>query len=77
MHYNLCPIGFGNVARAAPQLVDSSSPLYGIMNSSSGVAFRTDVLPDSSITVTEREGMQGGPLETAYGLFTDFVSLAK
>jgi homoserine dehydrogenase len=62
--------------RVAPELVDSSSPLYGIMNSSSGVTFRTDVLPDYSITVTEREGMQGGPVETAYGLFADFVSLA-
>lgn len=63
-------------ARVAPELVDSSSPLYGIMNSSSGVAFRTDVLPDYSITVTEREGMSGGPVETAYGLFADFVSLS-
>jgi homoserine dehydrogenase len=64
-------------ARVAPELVDSSSPLYGIMNSSSGATFRTDMLPDYSITVTEREGMQGGPLETAYGLFADFVSIAK
>jgi homoserine dehydrogenase len=64
-------------ARVAPELVDSSSPLYGMMNSSTGVAFRTDILPDYSITVTEREGMQGGPVETAYGLFADFVSLAK
>jgi homoserine dehydrogenase len=64
-------------ARVAPELVDSSSPLYGMMNSSTGVAFRTDSLPDYSITVTEREGMQGGPVETAYGLFADFVSLAK
>lgn len=62
-------------ARVTPELVDSSSPLYGIMNSSSGVAFRTDVLPDYSITVTEREDMQGGPVETVYGLFADFVSL--
>lgn len=62
-------------ARVAPQLVDSSSPLYGIMNSSSGVIFRTDVLPDYSITVTEREGMSGGPIETAYGLFADFVNI--
>ncbi len=62
-------------ARVAPELVDSSSPLYGIMNSSSGVAFRTDVLPDYSITVTEREGMSGGPVETAYGLFADFVNI--
>jgi homoserine dehydrogenase len=64
-------------ARVAPELVGPSSPLYGIMNSSSGVTFRTDVLPDYSVTITEREGMQGGPVETAYGLFADFVSLAK
>ncbi|GAB4457037.1 MAG: homoserine dehydrogenase [Anaerolineales bacterium] len=69
-------VGDSVQARVAPELVDSSSPLYGIMNSSSGVTFRTDVLPDYSITVTEREGMSGGPLETAYGLFADFVSLS-
>lgn len=67
----------GNSVNAcvAPQLVDSSSPLHGIMNSSTGITFRTDVLPDYSITVTEREGMSSGPTETAYGLFADFVSL--
>lgn len=70
-------VGESVKARVAPQLVDSSSPLYGIMNSSSGVAFRTDVLPDYSITVTERKGMPGGPVETAYGLFADFVSLVR
>jgi homoserine dehydrogenase len=64
-------------ARVAPELVDSSSPLYGIMNSSTGVAFRTDVLPDYSITVSEREGMSGGPIETAYGLFADFARVAR
>lgn len=64
-------------ARVAPELVDASSPLYGIMHSSSGVVFRTDVLPDYSIIVTEREGMSGGPVETAYGLFADFISLLK
>jgi homoserine dehydrogenase len=64
-------------ASVTPELVDSSSPLYGIMNSSSGVTFRTDVLPDYSITVSEREGMQGGPVETAYGLFADFVNVVK
>jgi len=64
-------------ARVAPELVDASSPLYGIMNSSTGVAFRTDVLPDYSITVSEREGMSGGPIETAYGLFADFVNTAR
>ncbi|HET9590222.1 MAG TPA: homoserine dehydrogenase [Anaerolineales bacterium] len=63
------------IARVAPELLDSSSLLYGMMNSSTGVTFRTDVLPDYSITVTEREGMPGGPIETAYGLFADFVNL--
>ena len=64
-------------ASVAPQLIDSSSPLYGMMNSSTGVSFRTDVLPDYSITVSEREGMAGGPVETAYGLFADFVNAVK
>jgi len=64
-------------ARVAPELVESSSPLYGMMNSSTGVSFRTDVLPDYSITISEREGMAGGPIETAYGLFSDFVSVAN
>jgi len=64
-------------ARVAPELVESSSPLYGMMNSSTGVSFRTDVLPDYSITISEREGMAGGPIETAYGLFADFVSVAN
>lgn len=64
-------------ARVAPELLDASSPLYGVMNSSTGVSFRTDVLPDYSITVSEREGMSGGPVETAYGLFADFVNIVK
>ena len=64
-------------ASVAPELVDVSSPLYGMMNSSTGVIFRTDVLPDYSITVSEREGMVGGPIETAYGLFADFARVAR
>jgi homoserine dehydrogenase len=64
-------------ARVAPELVDASSPLYGMMNSSTGISFRTDVLPDYSITVSEREGMAGGPIETAYGLFADFVNVVR
>ena len=64
-------------ASVAPQLVDSTSPLYGMMNSSTGITFRTDVILDYSITQTEREGMKGGPVETAYGLFADFVNIAK
>lgn len=64
-------------ARVAPELVDASSPLYGMMGSSTGLTFRTDVLPDYSVIISEREGMQGGPEETAYGLFADFVSVAS
>jgi homoserine dehydrogenase len=64
-------------ARVAPELVDSSSPLYGMMGSSTGLTFRTDVLPDYSVIVSEREGMMGGPEETAYGLFADFVRAAS
>jgi homoserine dehydrogenase len=64
-------------ARVVPELVDAASPLYGMMNSSTGISFRTDVLPDYSITVSEREGMAGGPIETAYGLFADFVNAVK
>jgi homoserine dehydrogenase len=70
-------VGGKVTARVAPELVDSSSPLYNMMNSSTGITFRTDVLPDYSIFVTEREGMHGGPEETAYGLFSDFVNVAR
>jgi homoserine dehydrogenase len=64
-------------ARVSPELVSPASALYGIGDSSSGLTFRTDVLPDYSIIVSEREGMRGGPEETAYGLFTDFVNAAR
>lgn len=64
-------------ASVAPQLVPPSSPLYGIMNSSTGLTFRTDVLPDYSLIVTEREGMRGGPEETAYGLLADFINIVR
>lgn len=61
----------------SPQLVDATSPLYGMMNSSTGVTFRTDVILDYSIILSEKPGMQGGPVETAYGLFADFVNIVK
>jgi len=64
-------------ARVAPELVDASSPLYGMLGSSTGLTFRTDVLPDYSVTVSERPGMMGGPDETAYGLFADFINAVK
>lgn len=64
-------------AKVSPELVDASSPLYGMMGSSSGLTFSTDVLPNYSVIVSEREGMKGGPEETAYGLFADFVSAVR
>ena len=64
-------------ASVTPELVDATSPLYGMMNSNTGATFCTDVILDYSITQSERPGMQGGPVETAYGLFADFVNLAK
>jgi len=64
-------------ARVEPELVASSSPLYGMMDSSTGLTFETDVLPFYSITVSESPNMQGGPQETAYGLFADFVNLVS
>jgi homoserine dehydrogenase len=64
-------------ASVAPQLVDSTSPLYGMMNSSTGLTFRTDVILDYSVTLSEKPGMTGGPVETAYGLFADFVNCVK
>ncbi len=41
-------------ASVSPQLVDSTSPLYGMMNSSTGITFRTDVILDYSITLSEK-----------------------
>lgn len=64
-------------ASVAPQLVEATSPLYGMMGSSTGLTLRTDVILDYSITLSEKPGMQGGPVETAYGLFADFVNLVK
>jgi homoserine dehydrogenase len=64
-------------ASVSPQLMDSVSPLYGMMNSSTGITFRTDVILDYSIILSEKPGMKGGPVETAYGLFADFVNMTK
>jgi homoserine dehydrogenase len=67
----------GVVASVKPELIPASSPLYGMLDSTTGVAFRTDVLGDYSIIESEREGMVAGPIPTAYGLFADFVNAAK
>jgi len=70
-------VGDKVIASVSPQLVDSTSPFYGMMNSNTGVTFRTDVILDYSIIETERDDMKGGPVETAYGLFADFVNIAN
>ena len=70
-------VGDGIKASAKPELVPMSSPLYSMEDSTTGVAFRTDVLGDYSIVESEREGMLAGPIPTAYGLFADFVNAAK
>jgi homoserine dehydrogenase len=61
-------------ARVGPELVSASDPLYGMENSTTGIAFRTDVLGDYSIIESERKGMVAGPEPTAYGLFADFIN---
>ncbi len=61
-------------ASVSPELVAASDPLYGMEDSTTGIAFRTDVLGDYSITESERPGMVAGPEPTAYGLFSDFIN---
>jgi homoserine dehydrogenase len=70
-------VGDGIKASVKPELVPMSSPLYGMQDSTTGVAFRMDVLGDYSIVESEREGMVAGPIPTAYGLFADFVNASK
>jgi homoserine dehydrogenase len=64
-------------ARVAPELVEPSDPLHGMEDSTTGLAFRTDVLGDYSIIESEREGMVAGPEPTAYGLFADFINAVR
>ncbi len=64
-------------ARVSPELVTAADPLYGMEDSTTGAAFRTDVLGDYSIMESEREGLVAGPEPTAYGLFADFVNAVK
>jgi len=70
-------VGDAIKASVKPELVPLSSPLYSMEDSTTGVAFRTDVLGDYSIIESEREGMVAGPIPTAYGLFADFVNAVK
>lgn len=70
-------VASGVRAQVAPQLVPVSDPLYGMEDSTTGVAFRTDVLGDYSIIESERPGLVAGPEPTAYGLFADFINAVK
>ncbi len=67
----------GIKARVMPELVPVADPLYGMEDSTTGVAFRTDVLGDYSIIESERPGMVAGPDPTAYGLFADFINMVE
>jgi homoserine dehydrogenase len=67
----------GAFASVMPELVAPSDPLFGMEDSTTGAAFRTDVLGDYSIMESEREGMVAGPEPTAYGLFADFINAVR
>jgi homoserine dehydrogenase len=67
----------GVTAAVAPEAVGVADPLYGMEDSTTGVAFRTDVLGDYSIVESERPGMVAGPEPTAYGLFADFIHAVR
>ncbi len=64
-------------ASVAPELVPPSDPLYGMEDSTTGLAFRTDVLGDYSIIESERPDMLAGPEPTAYGLLADFINAVR
>jgi homoserine dehydrogenase len=67
----------GVTAAVAPKAIGVADPLYGMEDSTTGVAFRTDVLGDYSIVESERPGMVAGPEPTAYGLFADFIHAVR
>jgi homoserine dehydrogenase len=60
------------IARVAPELIGSDSPLFGVNGTSSIVSFETDVLPGLSIV----EG-NPGPETTAYGLLADLINITR
>ena len=59
----------GLVASVAPELVDRSSPMYSVNNTTSIIEFETDVL--GLLSVVEADP---GPHTTAYGLLADFLN---
>jgi len=60
-----------------PELIAPSDPLYGMEDSTTGLAFRTDVLGDYAIIESERADMVAGPEPTAYGLLADFIHAVR
>jgi homoserine dehydrogenase len=60
------------VARVAPELVASDSPLYSINGTSSYIEFALDVLPGLGIVENNP-----GPETTAYGLLADFINAVR
>lgn len=60
------------VAKVAPQLVPSSSPLFSVNGTSSLVIFKTDVLPGLGILESDPS-----PETTAYGLLADILNILK
>jgi homoserine dehydrogenase len=56
-------------ARVSPEMVDPSSPMFGVDGTGSIVQFQTDVL--GLLTLVEDDP---GPHTTAYGLLADFIN---
>ena len=69
----------GNTVEAAVahERLAVSDALYGMDDSTTGIAFRTDVLGDYSIIESERPDMVAGPEPTAYGLLADFINAVR
>ncbi len=59
-------------ASVAPELVDSGSPLYAVMGTSSFIQFQTDTLPGLGILESDP-----GPETTAFGLLADLLYALK
>jgi len=62
----------GVQARVAPEMVDRSSPMYAVENTTSIVQFESDVL--GLLSVIEADP---GPHTTAYGLLADFLNAVR
>ncbi len=60
------------IARVAPEMVASDSPMFSIDGTSSIVEFETDTL--SSLSIVEGNP---GPETTAYGLMADLINAAR